>query len=197
MTVSPRTARMVKWSAAPVALLASAAVVATASHSAFSATTDNPSSNWQAGSVKLSDDDSNTALFATGKLKPGSSGTKCITVTSAGDLASKVKLYGTSPSSDKGLDAHLKLKIEQGTKGSFADCSGFTPIATGGALFDGTVKSFADKTNYANGLGDWAPTGSGSESRTYRFTYTLDEATPNTAQGGSAAIGFTWEAQNS
>jgi hypothetical protein len=29
------------------------------------------------------------------------------------------------------------------------------------------------------------------------FTYTVDPATPNTAQSGTAATGLTWEAQNS
>jgi hypothetical protein len=64
-------------------------------------------------------------------------------------------------------------------------------------LNNGTVASFAtSSTNYANGLGTWAPTGTAPETRTFQFTYTVDAATPNTSQGGTAAIGFTWESQN-
>jgi len=52
-------------------------------------------------------------------------------------------------------------------------------------------------TSFATGLGTWAPTGTASETRVFQITYTLDPAAPNTVQGGTASIGFTWEAQNS
>jgi hypothetical protein len=65
-------------------------------------------------------------------------------------------------------------------------------------VYSGTLAAFGSaNTNFATGLGTWAPTGTGSETRVFQFTYTLDPATPNTAQSGTAAIGFTWEAQNS
>ncbi len=70
--VSPRAARLAAWIAVPAALVASGVVVSTASYSAFSATTTNPTSNWTAGTVALSDDDANTALFTAANLKPGS-----------------------------------------------------------------------------------------------------------------------------
>ena len=35
------------------------------------------------------------------------------------------------------------------------------------------------------------------ETRTYQLTYTVKADTTNDTQGGTAAIGFTWEAQNS
>ena len=72
--VTPRAARLTAWIAIPVALVASGVVVSTASYSAFSAETVNPTSNWSAGSVSLSDDDNNTAMFAATNLKPGMSG---------------------------------------------------------------------------------------------------------------------------
>ena len=75
---------------------------------------------------------------------------------------------------------------------------GFTPASTSGTLYNGTLAAFGTgSTNFATGLGTWAPTGSASESRVYRFTYTVSSTAPNTVQGGTAALGFTWEAQNS
>ncbi|MBF4606002.1 hypothetical protein [Curtobacterium sp. VKM Ac-1393] len=196
--VTPRAARLAAWIAIPAALVASGVVVSTASYSAFSATTVNPTSNWTAGSVALSDDDNNTALFTATGLKPGSTGTNCITVTSTGSLPSAVKLYSTNAATTNNLAANINLSVEQGTGGGFGSCSGFTPAATSGTLYSGTVAGFSTaSTNYATGVGTWTPTGSASESRVYRFTYTVSSTAPNTVQGGTAALGFTWEAQNS
>lgn len=196
--VTPRAARLAAWIAIPAALVASGVVVSTASYAAFSSTTVNPTNNWTAGSVALSDDDNNTALFTANNLKPGSTGANCIAVTSTGSLPSAVKLYGTNVSTTKDLAANVNLTIEQGTGGGFGSCSGFTPAATGGSLYSGTVAGFgAASTNYATGVGTWAPTGTASETRVYRVSYTVSSTAPNTVQGGTAALGFTWEAQNS
>jgi len=190
-----------RWTA-PAAILAglvvSAGVVWQASYSAFSATAANPTSNWASGTVALTDDDTNTAMFTASNLKPGATGTKCIAVTSAGSLPSTVKLYGTGAATTNALSSSINLTVTQGTGGGYGSCTGFTPLVTGSSLFSGTLAGFASaSTAFANGLGTWAPTGSGSETRTYQLTYTLDSAAPNTAQGGTAALGFTWEAQNS
>ncbi|MCU0115524.1 CalY family protein [Curtobacterium poinsettiae] len=196
--VTPRAARLAAWIAIPAALVASGVVVSTASYAAFSSTTVNPTNNWTAGSVALSDDDNNTALFTASNLKPGSTGANCITVTSTGSLPSAVKLYGTNVTTTKDLAANVNLTVEQGTGGGFGSCSGFTPAATGSSLYSGTVAGFGvASTNYATGVGSWTPTGTASETRVYRVTYTVSSTAPNTVQGGTAALGFTWEAQNS
>ncbi len=187
--------QLVAGAAVPAALLASGAMVWQSSYSAFSATTSNPTNNWSAGTVALADDDSNTAMFTATNLKPGSTASKCIAVTSSGSLPATVKLYGTSYSTTLNLAGNLTLQVEEGTGGSFATCTGFTPSST---LFTGTLTSFGTtKTSFATGVSSWAPTGAASESRTYRVTYTLGASTPDSAQGGTAAMGFTWESQNS
>jgi hypothetical protein len=199
MMPSPLFVAVAKWSSIPAALVLSSGLVWQASYSAFSGTTDNPTSNWSAGTVGLSDDDTNTALFSATNLKPGSTGTKCIVLTSTGSVASTVRLYGTNLATTSSLSSHLDLVIDEGTGSSFAtsgptSCTGFT--ATGNA-YTGNLAAFGTgKTNFANGVGTWAPA-AGTQTRTYRFTYTLNNAVPNTAQGGTASIGFTWEAQNS
>jgi hypothetical protein len=187
--------KLVVWSAAPAALLGSAAIVWQASYSAFSATTQNPTSNWSTGSVTLTDDDSNTAMFTATNLKPGSTGSKCIAVTSNGTLASAVKLYGTSYAQTKALGTYITVTVDEGSGGGFtAGCAGFTSSSQ---IFNGTLDSFGtSKTAYASGVGTWAPTGTPGESKVYKFTYTVSASTPDTSQGGTAAIGFTWETQN-
>ena len=197
-TPTRSTVRTLKWVAVPAALLVSGLIVGQASYSAFTATTSNPTSNWTAGTVSLTDDDSNTAMFTATGLRPGSTGTKCIAVTSSGSVPSAVKLYGTSYTTTSAFGSYVDLTVVQGTGGSTTSCTGFTPLGTGSSVYTGTLAAFAAAaTNYATGLGTWTPTGSGSETRTFQFTYTIDAATPNTSQGGTAAIGFTWEAQNS
>jgi hypothetical protein len=195
---SRRRARVVGLAAVVAGLAGSAAIIWQASYSAFSATTANPTNNWTAGTVALSDDDSATALFTATGLKPGSTGTKCIAVTSTGSLASTVKLYGTGPATTNALSSSLNLTIVQGTGGGFGSCTGFAPLGSGSSVYTGTLATLgAANTNFATGLGTWAPTGTASETRVFQFSYTLDPNTPNTAQGGTASIGFTWEAPNS
>jgi hypothetical protein len=193
-----RLSKLAAWIAIPAALIASGFVISEASYAAFSSTTVNPTNNWTAGTVALSDDDANTALFTATALKPGSTGTKCIVVTSTGSLASTVKLYGTGAATTNALSSSINLVVTQGTGGSNASCTGFTALSSGSGLYSGTLAAFGTaNTNFSNGLGNWAPTGSASETRTYQFTYTVDAAAPNSAQAGTATVGFTWEAQNS
>ena len=187
--------RLVAAASIPVAVVAAGAMVWQSSYSAFSATTSNPTNNWAAGTVALSDDDSNTAMFNATALKPGSTGVKCIAVTSTGSLPAAVKLYGTSYATTNALASYIDLTVEEGTGGTSSSCAGFTG---GTSIFSGTLASFGTtKTSYATGVGNWAPTGTGSETKSYRVTYTLRTTTPDTSQGGTAAMGFTWESQNS
>ena len=195
---SSRLVRIVSLIAIPAAVAVSGLVVSQASYSAYSATTVNPASNWTTGTVALADDDANVAAFSAVKLKPGSTGAKCIAVTSSGTVASVVKLYGTTPATTKNLSAYINLTITQGSGGSFGTCTGFVPLGSGATLYSGTLDSFGtSSTNYTNGVGTWAPTGTAAESRTYQVSYTVSADAPDSTQGGTAALGFAWEAQNS
>ena len=193
---SRRVAKVAAVLAVPVAVAVSGLVVSQASYSAYSATTVSPTSNWATGTVALADDDNNTAAFTAENLAPGASGQKCIAVTSKGSLASSVKLYATNPVTTKNLASHISFKVVQGSGGSFGSCTGFT--AQGTPVYDGTLAGFGSTaTSYTSGLGTWAPTGRADESRTYQITYTVKGDAPDSTQGGTAAVGLTWEAQNS
>ena len=171
-------------------VLLTTALILTASFAAFSDTTDNSGNTWSAGTVILNDDDSGSAMFIVSDMAPLATVTECIVVTYSGSvLPADVNLYGVSGGT--GLDVYLDVTVEEGSGGTFASCAGFTPI--GPAIFTGTLTSFAaTHTNFATGAGAWNPAAN-PESRTYRFTVTLQDN--NAAQGLSATATFTWEAQ--
>lgn len=190
-----KTARVVRFLTIPVALLASGLLVSQASYSAYSTSTANPASNWTTGTLSLTDDDANTALFTATGLVPGSTGSKCIAVTSGSTVPTTVKLYGTAPSTTLALNSWIDLTITQGTGGSNATCTGFTADAVSSTVYSGTLAAFGSSaTDFATGLGTWAPAGAGT--KVYKFDYSVNSAAPNSTAGGTASVGFTWEAQS-
>jgi predicted ribosomally synthesized peptide with SipW-like signal peptide len=171
--------------------------------SAFSATTSNSANSFAAGTVAISDNDSNGAIFSMTGMKPGSTDSGCIEVTYTGSLASTVRLYGTTAGT--GLDPYITLVVTRGTisSGSFDSCTNFSADATdyigagNGIIYNGTLQAFAD--NYAAGLVE--PTAGSPESWTtseihsYKFQVTLQDN--DSAQNLTATQTFTWEARNS
>jgi hypothetical protein len=161
----------------------------------------------------LTDDSGGSALFTTGttgtgqvsakNLKPGQSVQNCIKVSYSGSLASAVKLYATSlvdnAPGGTGMAAYLHVLIEEGTAGTFG-CSGFAGPSTlwSGSTHPGVASDLLNvfpasyATGPTSGLASWTP----GSFRTYRFTFTLDSATPDTSQNASCTVTFNWQAQN-
>jgi hypothetical protein len=161
-----------------------------ASVAAFNGKTTNPASGWAAGKVDVTDDDAGTAMFSVTEAKPGDTGVKCITVTYNGTLTVPVKLYVSASSGT--LRSYLTLTVEQGTSGSFADCSAITGVST--IYGPGNLNTFATTySSWASGLTTWSPTGTG-QSRTFRLTWSMDDS--DLAAGTSAAVTFAWEVRS-
>lgn len=177
-----------KAAAVPVALLASALLVWQGSYAAFNATTTDGANNWAAGAVALTDDDGGSAMFNAAGLRPGSTGNRCITVTSNSSLFGPVKLWATS-STTNALSSYLDVTVQEGTGGGFGSCTGF---AAGATIYTGTLAAMP--LTYATGSGAWTPSAN-PESKTYKITYTVNAAAPNTVQNGTASATFTWEIQ--
>jgi predicted ribosomally synthesized peptide with SipW-like signal peptide len=197
MPPTARADRTLRWLLWPAAAVATLALVGQASYASFSAKVSNAGNSFSVGSVTLTDDDAGSALLALTNLKPGSSGSRCIAVTSSGTVPSSVKLYATDVTTTKGLGTYITLGITQGTGASFGGCTGFTPLSTGASVYSGTLAGFTSAaTGYTNGAGSWTPSGSAPETRSYQFSYTVSSSTPDSAQGGTAAFGLTWEAQS-
>jgi hypothetical protein len=192
MHITTRQSRLAAWIALPLAVVASGAVIATASYAAFSASTDNAGNSWRTGAVALQDDDQGLALFDVADLVPGDTGSNCITVTADTSKASTVKLFTADNLDEDAVAQHLGMTVERGALGTGGDCSTFTASST---VHDGTLASLATATSFATGLDSWTPS-TGTDAATYRFSYELDPATPNTAQGAAAGTTFVWEAQS-
>lgn len=178
-----------------VGVVLAATMVLRTTDALFTATTDNPSNSWTTGTVVLSDDDGGSALFSSGtdgSLTGGQVLTRCIVVRYDGSTATpvSVRMYGTATGA---LAPYLNLTIDQGAGGGGSgSCTGFAVSSAG--FFSGTLDSFSTATagGYANGVGPWAPAGTGA-TVSYRFTITVQGSVA--AQGKSASGTFTWEAR--
>jgi hypothetical protein len=207
-TWHPRESRRATFVVAAiiVGLLGSGALVLKGTEAAFTASTSNNANSWTAGSVALINDASGTAatgtaMFTVGNLLPSSSASasqqNCLKVTysgSTGGTAAPVKLYAASVSDAQSLASHIHLTVSEGSGGSsgFGDCTGWT--ITGTPIYDGTLASFNAKTDYAGGVGNWAPTAGAAV--VYKFQYYLDTAlATNTDQGHTTTTTFKWETQ--
>jgi len=192
-TQSDRRRETIARILAPISafLLVGLFVVGT-SRAAFFDTTENSGNSFAAGDVVLTDDDSGVAMFDVSNMAPGDSVAHCIEVTYEGSLTpAGISLYvAPGDLTGSGLGAFLDLTVQVGSGGSFGGCSGFT----GTTAFTGTLAGFAtDHADFGSGAGVWAAAAT-DESRTYRFVFTLQD--DNDAQGLSAGVAFTWEAQN-
>lgn len=188
-----RTGAVAVAAAVVAGLLGSGAFVWSGTNAAFTSTTSNGANNWTAGAVTIGDDDSGTALFSATGLVPNSTGNKCIKVTYTGNVTAAVKLYVSASSG--ALAPYVNLTVEEGSgagnTGSFSSCGSFS----GTTIYSGTLSTFAStKTAFASGVGSFAPTTSG-DFKVYKFTYTLDSATPNNMQSGTCSATFQWESQ--
>ena len=174
-----------------------ALVIWQASSAAFTGTTENGVNIFDAATITLSDDDTNSVMFDTGvtPLVPGDAQERCITVEYTGtsfDL-DPVVLYGDLPVNTDDFGAQLDLVVQEGTGGNFGDCTGFVSSST---LYSGTLSDFAaTHSDYGSGVTAFTPS-SGDVSRTYRFSVTLGTDTPDTSQGDGATATFTWEIQS-
>lgn len=171
-----------------------------ATFSAFSSTTSNTGNSFAAGTVNIGDNDAGSAMYSVSDQKPGDTVTKCIKVTYTGSLAATVKLYASTVDT---VGSYVSLVVTPGSGNvTFPSCTGFT-AESGGAIYTGTLKSFADTySSYSNGLADNPGSSSSwvtNDSVVYQFALTMQDN--NSANGGSSALttgshSFTWEARN-
>lgn len=173
-------------------------VTGAASWSAFRGESDNSGQTFSAGTVHVTDNDANAALFNLAGQKPGTVTSRCLGVTYSGSLGAEVRLF--SDSTIGALGPYLNLTITPGTQtgGGFGDCTGFA-ADSGGALFDGTLAGFRASHNaWAGGLADQGPGGASTwttnDTVVYRFSVSVkdDDAARNLSTGSHR---FVVEAQ--
>ncbi|MDF9279078.1 hypothetical protein P4U43_14915 [Arthrobacter sp. EH-1B-1] len=197
---SARVRKIAALSAGPIAVLLAGGMVWQGSQAAFTATTRNAGNAWSTGTVMLTDDDAGRAAFTAEGIVPGDSGEKCIVVTSGSNVAGEVRAYtqNLSPSA-AGLENHIIFDVEQGTGGSFNDCTGFapTPDTQPGAPISALAQM---NNNYLNGGSAWTTTGNPGESQVYRGSWKFDttglsQQQIDALQGSRISIDLVWELQ--
>lgn len=200
---SARTARIVGFAAAPVAILLAGAMVWQASNAAFTSTTRNSGNSWSTGQVALTDDDKGAAAFTVEDLVPGQTGTKCIEVTSNSTVPGEVRTYVQNlAASAAGLENHITLTVERGTGGTFNDCTGFTPSDAMPQAY--SLKQLSESNHdYATGGMNtaWDTEGTPGEKTTYRGTWEFDasgmsQTQIDALQGARTSIDIVWELQS-
>jgi hypothetical protein len=209
MSGSHQPRRRLWRAAAPVAgLLAAGLLIWQGSSAAFSATTVNTADTWSSGTLTLTNNGgtaayaaSTTALFGGAteqNLKPGSTGTQCLTVQSGGTSAGALKFYVGAITGSAGLAGQIQLTIDAApvtaATNVAANCTNFpaaglTNLATGIALS-------ALPTTYA-GAATSVAVATGTQRVAYRFAWTFvstgTNAGDNALQGVSAATPFNFE----
>jgi hypothetical protein len=185
-----RARRLTLAASGGAALLLATGLVWHTAYATFTDSTPTFPTTWSTGTVAITDDDAGVALFSASGLKPGAAATKCLTVTSTGSVPALVKLYAAGRSTTKSLTSYVNLAIQTGT-GAGSTCAAFTPSGT---VYTGTLAAFP--TSYGAGVLPWTTTGTSGETRTYQITWSLSASAPTSTQSGTAAVAFTWEAQN-
>jgi hypothetical protein len=177
------------------------AVTITGTYAAFSRTTANPSNQFTAGSLAVTDGHvAATPISITG-LRPGSTASNCIEVTNGGNVDATLRQYASSSGS---LASYIQVKVTRGTglSGAWPACTGFSADGTNyigqgnGVLYNGALSSFpasyaAATTDPTNGSPE---TWTSSESHAYRYDITLTNTTA--AQGLSGSLTITWQARS-
>jgi hypothetical protein len=184
-----------------VVVAIAALLVGTATFAAFSGTTSNGSNDYDAGTVRITDNDAGGAMISFTDASSGQSQSGCIMTTYEGSLPANVRLYGSTTGD---IAPYLNLTVTRGTDNSpaFPTCGGsFTPDATNyigqgnGVIYQGTLAAYPG--SYAAGVVD-APgaleTWTTGETHAYKFTVTM--ANDPAGQGTSGTATFTWEARN-
>ena len=192
-----RTTTVLAAVATPVALVAAGAMVYSASYSAFTGQTRNSGNQWSTGSISLTDDDNGSSRFQVANMLPGATDTKCIKVTANASVPSTVKGYAVNPvTSPQKLENRIKVTIESGSGGSFADCTGFVPEGAA-HVTDAPLSAIAQVSTFEAGFGGWT-VDPGVRERTYRMSYKFDttgmtQAEIDQLQGATTGIDMQWE----
>ena len=199
-TPSARTRKIATFAAAPIAVLIAGGMVWQGSQAAFTASTRNAGSSWSTGNVVLTDDDLGAAAFTVENIVPGQTGQKCIVVTSQSNVQGEVRAYTGNLLSSKGLENRIYFDLEQGTGGSFNDCTGFTPTAN--TVPDLPISTLASiNRDFTTGGAAWQTAGTPGETQSYRGTWRFDttglsQDDINALQGARVGIDLVWELQS-
>lgn len=209
-----RRSRKGAWAVAlavPVGVVASGALVWNASYAAFTAQTDNSGNTWQSGQVSITDNDEGVAFWSLeneGYLAPGDTGTKCITVTYAGNVQADI-VFDVSGTATNTFGEALDFKVDllqgapqEGITYDLANEISEDCIYSGSGVISPTNLYNADLTGLlANGDIDPSFPAAPGSTRTYQITWTVTEgseaeALSDAQEDETANASFVWTANS-
>ena len=180
------------------------------SYAAFSATTQDNSNTWSSAQLNLTNDGgvagayaaTTTASFGGANLKPGATGTTCLTVKSVGTSAGSMAMYRSAlADSAPSLASQIQLTVVAAPVATevVANCTGFpvagvTTVATNLPLVSATTPF---PTTYAGATPVAVATGTVLTAYKVTWTFATTGSNPgdNVLQNKTATAGFTWELQ--
>ena len=204
-SVEPRR-HLVRVVAPALGLLAAGLLVWQGSYAAFSATTIDTNNAFSAANLVLTNNGgtaayaaSTSATFGGTNMKPGATGTTCITVKSVGSSAGTLAMYRSAiTDSVPSLGAQIQLTITQGVTAAdvLANCTGFPAAGVTTVATNQPLSTFP--TTFATATGT-TPIATGTVLEAYKVVWTF--VSTGTTAGDSALMGktvnagFTWEEQ--
>lgn len=214
-TLSARRKRTMVRAAAPfVGLLIAGTLVWQGSNAAFTASTSAAGNAWNSGTVALQNNSvdgtfrtSGQATFSVNNIKPGSTGTACVSVRSTGTVPSTGRFYvqNVTGTIAPALAPQIQLSVEVGALPNGTGAGSAIPASCAGAPSLSPVLSNVALTampgSYTAATNSWTLGGGTgvTENRVYRITWTFattgTNAGDNLLQGRSAGANFVWEVQ--
>ena len=202
---SDRRRRVVRATAPAAGLLAAGLLVWQGSYAAFSATTVDTNNAWSSGSLALTNNGggaaysaATSATFGGNNLKPGATGTTCLTVKSVGTAAGNLAMYESAlADSSPSLGAQIQLTVTAGVPATDvqANCVGFPAAGLTTVATNQPLSTFA--STYAAGVA--IPVAAGTVLEAYKVTWTFVSTGTNPGDsalmGKTVTSGFTWELQ--
>ncbi|WP_146031809.1 hypothetical protein [Arthrobacter sp. AFG7.2] len=197
---SSRVRKIAMFASAPLAILIAGGMVWQGSQAAFTAQTRNAGNSWSTGNVVLTDDDLGAAAFTVENIVPGQTGQKCIVVTSQSNVPGEVRAYTQNLITSRGMENRIFFDLEQGTGGTFNDCTGFTPTANTVPEYPLSTLAAVNR-DFATGGAAWKTAGKPGETQSYRGTWRFDttglsQDEVNALQGARVGIDLVWELQS-
>jgi hypothetical protein len=204
-SVEPRR-HLIRVVAPALGLLAAGLLVWQGSYAAFSATTVDTANTWATANLVLTNNGgtaayaaSTTAAFGGANLKPGATGTQCLTVKSAGTAAGTLAMYRSAlVDSAPSLGAQIQLTITQGVAAAdvLANCVGFPVAGVTTVATNQPLSTFP--TTFATAPGPTA-IAAGTVLEAYKVVWTFVSTGTNPGDtalmGKTATAAFTWEVQ--
>lgn len=160
-----------------LAIIVAGVLIYQASMAAFTAQTETAANSFSSGEIDITNDSTESAVFALTNLQPGDTGTDDIVVTYTGTLDSEVRLFASDSGAEQDLAPFLQLTI--------------TADGATGSPWEGTLAEFQAIQDFGGGI--LPVTMAPDATQTYSVAF---EVLGDAPMGSSADVTFVWEAQS-